>query len=217
MHDRLGSILWLTLNTVMIVAALGWWLRAALPRAFTSGQIAGASLIVLTFAAGNLNNGQANTIVTAMLLVAAVGVCTERWTLTSCCIAAATLFKVYPLAFGLLLALAYPRQILPRLAMALGIGLTLPFLVKPPEYVLRQYELWINVVRLDDRRHAALPVCYRDLWLLIRVFQLPIASSVYTLIQALEPPSWPEFACGAAWRLTVRPMTVLCLTLVRSG
>jgi alpha-1,2-mannosyltransferase len=212
--DRLGSILWLAINALLIVGALWWWLGDALPRSFGPSQTAGVFLVVLAFAAGNLHNGQANTIVTAMLLIAAAAVGTERWTLASACIAVATLFKVYPLAFGLLLALAFPKKLLPRLSIALVIGLALPFLFKPSEYIIRQYQEWYNVVRLDDRRHAELPVCYRDLWLLIRIFQAPIPSSVYTLIQGAGALAAAGICLwGRIVGLTVRSMTMLCLSM----
>jgi hypothetical protein len=214
LSDRLGSILWLTLSAAAIVTGLLWWLRKALPREFGPSQIAGAFLIVLSFAAGNLHNGQANTIVTALLLMAAAGVCTERWTLVSCCIAAATLFKVYPLAFGMLLVLVFPRQLLPKLTLAILIGLTIPFLTSPPEYVARQYQQWYDIVRMDDRRHAALPVCYRDLWLLVRVFQLPISSAAYTAIQGLGAAAAAAICLwGKRAGLNVRQLTMLCLSL----
>ncbi len=214
LHDRFGSIVWLSLNAALIVAGLLWWLRSALPRAFGPSQLALASMLVLTFAAGNLNNGQANTVVTAMLLIAAAGVCAGQWTLVSCCLAIATLFKVYPLAFGLLLVLSFPRQLLPRLTVALLIGLALPLLVKPPDYLLSQYRQWIEVVRMDDRRHAALPVCYRDLWLLVRVFQLPFSSEAYTVIQGLGAAGAAAMCLWAKWAgMNVRQLTMLSLGL----
>ena len=213
--DRLGSILWLTLNAAAIGIGLVWWLRTSLPREFGPRQVAAATLIVLTFAAGNLNNGQANTIVTAMLLMAAAGVCAGRWTLVSCCIAVATLFKVYPLAFGMLLVVAFPRQLLPKLTLAMLIGLALPFLFKPSEYVFRQYQDWYEVVRMDDRRHADLPLCYRDLWLLVRIAQLPISSAAFTVFQGLGAIAAAGICLwGKLAGLNVRQMTMLCLTLV---
>ncbi|HEV8061822.1 MAG TPA: glycosyltransferase family 87 protein [Gemmataceae bacterium] len=214
LHDRFGSIVWLSLNAALIVGGLLWWLRSALPRSLGPSQVALASMLVLSFAAGNLHNGQANTVVTAMLLIAAAGVCAERWTLVSCCIAIATLFKVYPLAFGLLLVLSFPRQLLPRLTVALLIGLGIPFLVKPPEYLLSQYRQWIEVVRMDDRRHAALPVCYRDLWLLVRVFQLPFSSEAYTVIQGLGAAGAAAMCVwGKRAGMNVRQLTMLSLGL----
>lgn len=214
LSDRLGSIFWLTLNTVLIAAGLLWWLKVALPRELGPSQVAGAGLLLLTFAAGNLHNGQANTMVTAMLLMAAAGACTERWTLVSCCLVVATLFKVYPLAFGMLLVLAAPRQLLPRLTLALLCGLALPFLVRSPEYVIRQYQHWFEVVRLDNRRHAELPVCYRDLWLLVRVSGAPFSSASYTVLQGVGAAATAGFCLWGKWSgLNMRQLTMLSLTM----
>jgi hypothetical protein len=114
---------------------------------------------VLTFAAGNLNNGQTNAVITAMLLLAALACACKRWNLAAACLVIASLLKVYPLAFGLLLALIYPRQLVPRLITGLAIGLAIPFFLKSPAYVVRQYQEWFALMRTDDRKFAALTVC----------------------------------------------------------
>jgi hypothetical protein len=223
MPNRVGSVLWLGVNTVLFVAGLTWWLRTALPRAMSLSQMAGASLLVLTFAAGNLHNGQSNTVVTAMLLIAATAVCTERWTLASGCIAVATLFKVYPLAFGLLLILAFPKQLLPRLTLALLLGVALPFLVRPPDYVLRQYQNWYDVVRLDNRKHAELPRCYRDLWLLIRVSGATFPPGAYAALQGVGAIAtagiclWGKYAGLNARALTMVSLNLAALWMMLLG
>jgi hypothetical protein len=182
--DRAGSMAWLSISTLALAIALHWWLRDGLPVPIGPWKLTGASLLVLTFAAGNLNNGQTNAVITAMLLLAALACACKRWNLAAACLVIASLLKVYPLAFGLLLALIYPRQLVPRLIIGLAIGLAIPFFLKSPAYVVRQYQEWFALMRSDDRKFAALTVCYRDLWLLIRVFGLPISSKLYIVIQA---------------------------------
>ena len=44
----------------------------------------------------------------------------ERWNLAALCIAVAAFFKLYPLAFGLLLAALYPRKLIWQLAVMAG-------------------------------------------------------------------------------------------------
>jgi hypothetical protein len=212
--DRQGSIVWLTISTFLFVAAFGWWLRVSMPRKLGREQLAGVALLVLTFAAGNLHNGQTNTIVTAMLLLAAAGACTERWNLAAGSLVVAILFKVYPLAFALLLALVFPRQLILRLLFGLGAGLAIPLMSSRPDYVLQQYQNWFDLLLRDDRKHADLSVCYRDLWLLLRVYGVPISTSMYALLQGLA-----ALACagvcflGQRAGLAARSLTMLCLNL----
>ncbi|CAN5269856.1 hypothetical protein BH10PLA2_BH10PLA2_10430 [soil metagenome] len=214
LSDRQGSIVWLTLSAFLLVTALVWWLRVSMPRPLGLAQLAGVALLVLAFAAGNLHNGQTNTIVTAMLLIAAAGTCTERWNLAAACLVVAILFKVYPVAFALLLALVFPRQLIPRLALGLVAGLAFPFVIGRPDYVLQQYQNWFDLLLTDDRKHADLSICYRDLWLLIRVYDLPVSTSIYTLLQGLGALAAAGICFfGQRAGLAVRPLTMLCLNM----
>lgn len=183
--DRLASVLWLALNGISLLVVCHLWTRHCAPFALQPAQKAAFLITVFVVALGSLNNSQTNPIVTALLLGAAAGVCTERWTVTACCIAIATLFKVYPLSFGLVLLLIFPRQFMFRLPAALALGLLLPFFFHAPEYVLRQYDHWIDLVSADERKLGPLSNCYRDLWLAVRLFHLPISPLAYAVLQGI--------------------------------
>ena len=46
------------------------------------------------------------------------------------------LFKLYPVAVGLLLAACFPRRFAPKFAVAVLSGVLLPFALQSPDYVL---------------------------------------------------------------------------------
>src|SRR5436305_6426318 len=106
-------------------------------------------LLVLPLSAGNVNNGQSNVLVMGLILAALAGAAEGRWNLASACIAAACLFKVYPIAVGLLLVVIYPRPLAGRLALALAAGIALPLLLQRPAYAADQYAGWLHHVQGD--------------------------------------------------------------------
>jgi hypothetical protein len=142
-------------------------------------------LLVALLSVGSMNNGQSNVLVIGLLMAAVAAVTEERWNLASICVAVACLFKVYPIAVGLLLAVVYPRRFGLRLALVLGIGLVLPFLLQNPSYVSHQYAAWIDHMRSDDRQTRPLSLWYRDLRLVSAVWFRPMSAIAYQAIQFL--------------------------------
>jgi hypothetical protein len=183
--DALGGILWRLLNAGALVAALAWWSRTALPQPLNAAQRGSLFLLVLPFAIGSLNNGQANPLVLALVLAAVTGAWQERWNLASVCLAGACLLKIYPIAIGLLLLVLYPRALAGRLILALAAGLVLPFLLQEPAYVANQYGCWVEAVRNDDRSSFAPALGYKDLQLLSRVWLTPLSNRAYQAIEIL--------------------------------
>jgi hypothetical protein len=227
--DTVGGLLWRWLNAGVYLAALAAWGRLVLPRLLTKTQEAFLFLLVVPLSIGSLNNGQSNALVLGLLLAAMVGVRVGRWNMTSGCLALACLFKLYPVAIGLLLALIYPRRLAGRFALALGIGLAAPFLFQQPDYVISQYAGWIRQLRADDRQILPLDLWYRDLRLLCQVCHVPLSSQAYLAIQLLSAATlagfclacrragWEErrlltalFALGCVWMTLLGPATESC-------
>src|SRR5262249_32301626 len=117
---------------------------------------------------GGLNNGQCNALVAGLLVAAAVAFAGERWALAAAAVSAAVLFKVYPLALGLLFCLFEPRRFSPRLALALAMGVALPYLFQQPDYVTRQYAALMENLHDEDRTERPIHAGYRDLHMLLR-------------------------------------------------
>lgn len=183
--DSVGGVLWRLVNAAVYLGALAWWCRVVLPCPLTASQRALLYLLIVPLSVGSLNNAQSNPLVLGLLLAGGAAVARQRWNLASGCVALACLFKVYPIAIGLLLAAVYPRRFAGRFVTALAIGLALPSLVKPPAYVLEQYAGWWHHLQTDDRQQLPIELWYRDVRLLCRSCHVPLSPMAYRVIQLL--------------------------------
>jgi hypothetical protein len=183
--DGVGNVGWRFINLVSFLAALAWWLNKGLPFAFSPARRGVVFLLAAPLAMGSLNNGQVNLLLIALMLVSVTASALGRWNIAALCLAAAIMFKIYPLALAILLILVYPRQLGLRVLFALALLAVLPFLMQDPEYVLRQYQLWYGRVSHGDsaRRYWDLVSGYRDVWQLIRAWELPMTLHQYTRLQ----------------------------------
>jgi hypothetical protein len=194
LDERTGNVLWRLLNAGVFLGGFALWLRSRLPE---GGWVRGLLFLLLTpLALGSLANGQPNPLVIGLLLFAVALAGQDRWTLAAVCVALACALKVYPIAIGLLLVVTYPRQMTLRLSVALLAVLLLPYLMQHPEYVTGQYAQWLQRLGGDDRKYIVLERAYRDLWLLVRVWHLPISPQLYTATQ-LAVAAGCAALCGA--------------------
>jgi hypothetical protein len=190
-------------------------------------------LLVLPFAIGNMNNGQANPLVLALVLACVAAAAGQRWYWAAACTALASLLKIYPVAVGLLLSALYPRRFAGRFALMLAGGLLLPFLFQGPDYVAAQYDGWARSVLGDDRSILAAEFAYRDLALLCRAWLIPLSPAGYRAAQLLAGAGmaflclacrrggWPEhrtlallFTLGSCWMTLFGPATESCTYLL---
>ncbi len=221
--DGAAEFLWRVLNLGVFLGALAWWSRSGLPRRCTRRQRAMLFLLVLPLALGNVNNGQSNLLVLGLLLTGVTAAATCRWNLAAGAVALACLFKIYPVAVGLLLAAIYPRPFSLRFVAALAIGLILPFAFQDPGYVWAQYQAWALNLRLDDRHAWAVEAGYRDLSLLFRVYLSPLSPETYRLVQlaaALGVLGLCVAAHRAEWpprRLTAWLLALACVWMTVFG
>jgi hypothetical protein len=190
LSDRVGNLLWRWLNAAVLLGAMAWWVRTCLRRlnggageAWSTDAVGLVFALTMPMALGSLNNGQSNALIAGLMLAAVAGCRGGYWNLASMAIAVACLFKVYPIAVGLLLAVVYPRRLPWRLAVALALGAALPFLLQRPEYVAHQYGAWFRHMTGDDRQTWPLEATYRDLRLLFRLCLTPLSANAYRLIQ----------------------------------
>jgi hypothetical protein len=189
--DSLGGLLWRLLNAGIYLAAFAWWCRVVLPSALTASQQALLYLLIVPLSVGSLNNAQSNPLVLGLLLAGVAAVAQQRWNLASGCLALACLFKIYPLAVGLLLAALYPRRLGGRFLLAVLIGLMVPFFLRPAPYVLEQYAGWFHHLQLDDRQQLPVALWYRDVRLLLHSCQIRLSPRSYAVVQLVT-------AAGAA-------------------
>jgi hypothetical protein len=222
---RLGGVVWRLLNAVALLAGFALWLRAA-PLKRTPRQQAILFLLLAPLALSSLNNGQPNPLIIGLMLAALAAVDCERWSLAAVLVALATAVKVYPLAIGLLLAAVYPRRFTPRLMAALALAAVVPFACQHGNYVLSQYDQWLQRLGRDHRWNWPPHMAYRDLWLLIRLFHLPLSPRGYVGVQfvsaaacavlclALRLRGWPRrdvlaaiLVLGTSWMTLCGPAT----------
>lgn len=195
--DSLGGTLWRLLNAGVYLGGLAWWSRAVLPWPLTGRQIALLFLLVLPLSVSSINNAQSNALVMGLLLAGVAGAMTERWNLSALCVTLACLFKIYPIAIGMLLLVIYPRKFALRFLAMLLAGLALPFLLHQPDYVANQYAHWVTLLRIDDRSDNAFSVSYRDMWLLCRLWRLPLNHHGYMVVQIMVAAGVAGLCLGA--------------------
>ena len=227
--DGLAAALWRLVNAAVYLIALGWWIRALLPSSLTTSQCAVLFLLVVPLSVGSLNNGQSNALVLGLLLAGLASVKKERWHLAAGCLALVCLFKVYPIAVALLLALIHPRRFAGRFMVALALGLALPFGLQHVDYVAGQYRSWWHHFQTYDRQSLIVELWYRDIRLLLLGLVGPLRASTYIAVQILTGAGvaaicvlgwrarWPRerlllvlFGLGCCWMTLVGPATESC-------
>jgi hypothetical protein len=182
--DGPAGLLWRLLGSAIFLGGIGWWGRAVLPPAYTPGRRALLFLLAAPLAFSNVHNGQANLLVIGLLLLAVAEVERGRFNVAAACVAVACLFKLYPIAVGLLLVALYPRRLAARLGLMLAAGLLLPFLLQRPAYVAAQYAGWVEHIASNDRQVGSPAYWYRDARLLCSQWVTPMSYRAYLVLQA---------------------------------
>jgi hypothetical protein len=212
--EGLGELLLRLANAVALIAAACWWLRRAAPYPLSRAEQGFFLFALALFSVSSINNGQTNPLLLALLL-AAVTACTERrFTLASVFVGLAFWLKLYPLAFGLLLAGIYPRRLgwrLPLVVLLLGGAV---FLLQRPTYVVKEYLAFFRVLRLEDRSDWPARLAYRDLRLLCRVWGLPPSPAAYSAVRLASAVLVAALVlAGRHWPVRRRLMSALNLGL----
>src|SRR5438132_8575667 len=143
LRDSWGGALWRIFSGLLYAAGLRAWAGKTLSEGSSQWQRAALFMLVLPLSLHSMQNGQANVVMLAALLLGLAAASTEKWNQAAGWLALATLIKGYPLALALLLAALYPRRFLFRYAIALAAGLLLPFATQRPEFVIEQYRSWL--------------------------------------------------------------------------
>jgi hypothetical protein len=211
--EWLGSLSWRLLNVAVFLAGLEWWIRKAVPVAFTMRHQAYVFLAAVPLSLSSLNNSQPNALVIGLLLIAVAAVVEERWWLAAAGVALATALKIYPLAVGLLLAVVYPKRFAPRLLLALACVAGLPFLFQHDDYVAARYREWYQLLGEDDRKFWPLHMTYRDLWLLFRVCHVSLSPRAYIIVQLAVAAGCAVLCLAGRWR-GWGPRQLTCTALI---
>jgi len=176
-------------------------------------------------AIGNFNNGQINPLTIGLLMISILAAYSGQWMSAALCIAISAYLKIYPLAFGLLLVLLYPRQLGWRLAVLLALLGALSFMLQQPSYVFEQYQRWF-VSRAADNRRMNMDIAPRDFAMLLKVAHINLSGYALIALQVLAGAAaaaictfgrlqrWSEerllvcvFSLGSCWMLLFGPST----------
>ncbi len=182
--DRLGAVLWRLTGVAVLLAAARRWMRVAVPYPLTRGQRGLFVLALVPFALGSVNNGQTNPLLLALILATFTACAEGRFNLASLCFGLAFWLKLYPLAFGLLLLVIHPRQLVWRLPLTVLLLGATAFLFQRPGYVADEYVNFARALSLEDRSAWPTEAAYRDLRLLCRVCGLPLSATAYAVVRA---------------------------------
>lgn len=197
---KVGGLLWRGVNAGAFLGGLSWWLRVYAP-GWTPARRAGAFLIALPLSIAVINAAQASPLLAGLMTAGTAAAGRGRWNCAAGLVAGACLLKVYPVALALLLGAVFPRRFLPRFLVALAAGLVLPFALQDPAWVARQYQNWWVSLNIDDRTAWPLERSYRDLWMIIRCYGLPVGYRAYVAIQIAVAAAAAAVCLVARWRI----------------
>jgi hypothetical protein len=198
-----GELLWRLVKVAALLAAARWWLRRAVPYPLTPSQQGLFLTVLALFALGSVNNGQTNPLLLALVLATFTACAVGRFNLAGLLFALAFWLKLYPLAFGLLLVLAFPRRLgwrLPLAVLLFGAG---AFLLQRPGYVAAEFVNFARALSLGDRSDWPAQAGYRDLRLLCRVCGLAVSTETYAALR-LGSAALIAALCWAGRRWPVR-------------
>jgi len=197
----LGSILWRLANVAVLVIGVRAVLRAGLPFVLSSRERALVLGVLTVSAIASVNNGQTNPLVLGLMLLATAATLKARTMSAAGSMSLATTCKVYPFAYGMVLA-----TLRPRLWLGLGLGLlllvALPYALQRADYVTAQYRHLYELLAAEDRT-ANLGESYRDLHLIAATLHVPLPARLYFALQvfggfAIVCVAWWRRRCGAA-------------------
>ncbi len=194
-----AAMIWRAVNAAAFLGGLFWWLRVYAPPTWTRSHWAWVYLLVIPLSVSTINSAQANPLLTGLILAGTAAAGRQRWNWAAVFVAGACFLKIYPIALALLLIVTFPRRFAPRFLIALAVGAALPFLMQNPLWVARQHINWWTSLCIDDRTQWAPEIGYRDLWLLIRFYKLPITYSGYVVIQLAVAACAATVCLAARW------------------
>ncbi len=155
MPPAAGDILWRCISSGLLAWSL--WRIIALAPDPRGTLFLCATWIALLPGLAAMRNGQANVIFAAFTTLAAANLARARWWPASVYLVGAIAAKGAIGLVMLLLAAAWYRPLVWRLALALGIFLVIPFLFYDRAYVLSQYQQYgehLRALSVNERHFA---------------------------------------------------------------
>ena len=174
-----GGMLWRMACAAVFVSGVAAWSRRVCPDV-PPGLF---FLLAIPLSIASLHNGQANTLITGLVLWGTELASNGKWSLAGVVVAGAVLFKIYPVAFAALLGMMAPIRFGIPLMIAVAVGVAFPFALGSTEYVGEQYRFWLDNLGRDDRTGFALHAGLQDVQMLLRVVGIDVPLSEYRYAQ----------------------------------
>jgi len=197
--QRAAEVLWRVGSAAAWIASLIYFFRVCVPTLDARRRWIGV-LGSLPLALLSVNNGQTNVLLGALLFTAYADALRERWNRCAVALAAAVLFKLWPIAAAGLLILCFPKALGPRFAAALAAGLAAPFLFQRWDYVATEYRDWAVYLAADLRTDIDMQFGYRDFWLLNRLAGNLLTLRQYQLLQLGSGAALGAVVAWLRWR-----------------
>jgi hypothetical protein len=179
--QNLSEVLWRLLMGLALPLAL--WFNARELFRFSKWEFACLFLLILPLTISNLNNGQANIIIIVLFLLATGTASQSRWLTCAFCGSFAVYWKIYPIAFALLLTIIFPKELSVRFLLGLVGLFAVSLLLQKPSYVLQEYSSWFANLASDRRRELEYYGKWRDFYLLLRLIGIPISAMWWKIVQ----------------------------------
>ena len=164
---------------------LALWFTARELFRFSKWEFACLFLLILPLTISNLNNGQANIIIIVLFLLATGTASQSRWLACAFCGSFAVYWKIYPIAFALLLTIIFPKELSVRLLLGLVGLFAVSLLLQKPSYVLQEYSSWFANLTSDRRRELEYYGKWRDFYLILRLIGIPISMMWWKVVEAI--------------------------------
>jgi hypothetical protein len=185
MPGPVGEVVWRAFLASVCFGALYWCSRVGVPRPLARRDWPIFFLLVLWSVTGCLNNGQSSTQLVGCLVGAVAACCTGRWWIAAVLVTIPTTLKLYPVAFGLLLAALYPRQFGWRFAMTLAAAFALPFIFRPHGMRVEHQRWWWHLTN-DAKALPAITSWDQDVRILrYRAFGIVMSMRAFMILQAV--------------------------------
>ncbi len=183
--DAIGGVAWRLIGIVVFLLAFYRWAFYA-TNIGKDNQCLGISLILLMpLTLTSFNNGQVNLHMMAALLLGLSLLVEKKYLGAGLALSVGVIFKLFPLFIVFLALLAFSWQFFSGFILGIVLLGIVPFFCQSPNYVCSQYLEWFDALKSGDRSMYILEVAYRDFWLIIRYFNLPVSHEMYRLIQVL--------------------------------
>jgi alpha-1,2-mannosyltransferase len=178
--DWLGAGLWGVLNIAVTLYALRLLVREILPGAWPPRREAWFLGLTALGSMSGIWSGQINSLVLAMIIFAAVAIKYNRWWTASFLLALPVFIKIWPIAAVFLLMACWPRQLSWRFIIFFAALALLPFLTRPFNVVIEQYQEWhTSLITQEQGRWPG----FRDAWTIWENIHQPVSLIGYKVLQ----------------------------------